>query len=94
MNAADILEQVSDQDRAWFSLHPDASAYIRPHIPGEFPGLPPLPADTSVCVTQVRPGFRIRRCVSSHPGTCGGETIAYDKASGQVVGLFGPEVSN
>jgi hypothetical protein len=57
----------SEDDRLWFEDHPGESTRHRPAIPGELPGMRPLPAaegmdvERYIEVTQVEPGFRLRR---------------------------------
>jgi hypothetical protein len=55
----EAVDRASEQDRLWFDAHPEATVYLRPEIPGEFPN----GASQTVLVTQIRPGIRQRERV-------------------------------
>jgi hypothetical protein len=52
------VERASESDREWFESHPGKYERLRPIVPGELP----TECNTRfVIVTQIRPGFRLRR---------------------------------
>ncbi len=57
-----VTERVSEMDRLWFEEHPDADAYDRPYVPGEF-GVETDEQMTAIAFTRVHqlaPGVRAR----------------------------------
>jgi hypothetical protein len=57
------VERASEDDRAWFEQHPDASQRIRGYMAGEFGEIVP-PLDHRILVQQIQPGVRSRSIVS------------------------------
>jgi hypothetical protein len=60
------VEAASTSDREWFAAHPDEAIRHRDALPGEFTagglGEPPMPGAVLVVeVSQLRPGFRVRK---------------------------------
>ena len=58
----EMVEIVSNLDRAWFEAHPTETVYVRKAYPGEFPyePAPPGAGDQLVEVRQIAPGIRAR----------------------------------
>lgn len=51
-----IIDAMSQADRRYFELHPEAQVYKRPFVPGESPALPFTPA--LVQVNKLEPNLR------------------------------------
>ena len=63
INEADstAIDTASEQDRRWFAAHPEARAYVRPPVFGEWRAMTPAGHDCiAVRVAQARPGVRRR----------------------------------
>ncbi|HEY3232203.1 MAG TPA: hypothetical protein VGJ87_23425 [Roseiflexaceae bacterium] len=61
-----LVEQVSENDRRFFERNRGVNIRIRAYHPGEFGPAERaygVPSDTTVIVTQIRPGIRHRRLV-------------------------------
>ena len=58
-----LIDEVCEQDRAFFEAHPGRRSYTRPVVPGEF--WPAEAAGGLVRVILVAPGVRARQLIDS-----------------------------